>query len=111
MKRVKELSGLEIVTLQESQKHHKKGHFRNRCAAIELSNRGKSVTYIADLLETRPDTVYSWINRWEECGLVGLMILPGRGLKAKLDIFLQKNEQESLELIKKKSCFESSKIR
>jgi transposase len=102
MKRVKELSGGEIVTLQEAQKHHKKSHFRTRCEAIELSNRGKSVAYISDLLQTRPDTIYTWINRWEERGLVGLMIVPGRGIKAKLDIFLIENDEESLELIKKK---------
>jgi hypothetical protein len=40
MKQVKELSGTEIVTLQEAQKHHKKSHFRTHCEAIELSNRG-----------------------------------------------------------------------
>jgi transposase len=110
MKRVEELSGTEIVTLQEAQKHHKKSHFRTRCEAIELSNRGKSVTYISDLLQTRPDTIYTWINRWEERGLVGLMIVPGRGIKAKLDIFLIENDEESLELIKKKIQLNPQKL-
>jgi Winged helix-turn helix len=102
MKVVKELLNSELVTLQEAQKHAPKHHFRTRCQAIELSSRGKSVTYIADLLCTRPDTVYTWIRRWEAKGIVGLMILPGRGLKAKLDIFLSKSGKDSVDLIKKK---------
>jgi transposase len=102
MKRVTPLLPCELVTLQEAQKNAPKAHFRTRCHAIELSDRGKSVPYIADLLQTRTDTVYTWINRWESMGLVGLMILPGRGLKAKLNTLLIEPLQESVELIKKK---------
>jgi transposase len=90
------------VTLQDARKNALKAHFRNRCHAIELSDRGKSVPYIADLLKTRTDTIYTWINRWESMGLAGLMILPGRGLKAKLNSFLTEPLQETVELIKKK---------
>ena len=102
MKRVKPLLPIELVTLQEAQKNSPKAHFRNRCYAIELSGRGKSVRYIADLFNTRTDTVYTWINRWESMGIVGLMILSGRGLKAKLNRFLIEPLQETVELIKKK---------
>lgn len=102
MKRVKTLLPSELVTLQEAQKNAPKAHFRMRCQAIELSDRGKSVTYIADLFQTRPDTVYTWINRWESMGIVGLMILPGRGLKATLNTLSTSVLEESVELIKKK---------
>ena len=102
MKRVEPLLPSELVTLQEAQKNSPKEHFRNRCYAIELSDRGKSVPYIAELLETRTDTIYTWINRWETIGIVGLMIQPGRGLKAKLNDFLTEPFQEIVELIKKK---------
>jgi transposase len=98
MKQVNPLLLSEVVTLQEAQKNSTKAHFRTRCYAIELSNRGKSVSYIADLLMTRTDTIYTWINRWESSGIVGLMILSGRGLKAKLRATLE----ASVELIKKK---------
>jgi transposase len=102
MKRVKPLLASELVTLQDAQKHAVKAHFRNRCHAIELSDRGKSVPYIADLLKTRTDTIYTWINRWESMGIIGLTIQPGRGLKAKLNSLLNEPLQESVELIKKK---------
>ena len=50
------------MTLQEAQKHSYKVHFRNRCQAIELQNRGKSVAYISNLFKVRQEAVYSWIN-------------------------------------------------
>lgn len=106
MKRVNSLLPSELVTLQEAQKNALKAHFRTRCYAIELSDRGKTVPYIADLLKTRTDTIYTWINRWDSVGIVGLMILPGRGLKAKLLAPLQ----ESVELIKKKVALNPQKL-
>jgi transposase len=106
MKRVNSLLPSELVTLQEAQKNSPKAHFRTRCHAIELSDRGKSVPYIADLLKTRTDTIYTWINRWESMGIVGLMILPGRGLKATLLAPLQ----EFVELIKEKIALNPQKL-
>ena len=102
MRYVSKLTEFELVTLQEAQKNSMKVHFRNRCLAIELSSRGKSGVYIANLLSTRPETIYTWMNRWESMGITGLKILSGRGLKAKLDILLSEPELESVELIKKK---------
>jgi transposase len=102
MRYIKAIIEAELVTLQEAQKHSDKAHFRQRSLAIELSFRGKSVPYIADLLKTRTDTIYTWMNRWESSGIIGLMIAPGRGVKAKLDNFLTEPLQESVELIKKK---------
>jgi transposase len=113
MKRVKPLLDSELVTLQEAQKNSPKAHFRMRCSAIELSNRGKSVPFIADLFVTRTDTIYTWMNRWDTMGIVGLMILPGRGLKAKLDDLLTEKTTESaetLELIKKKVAANPQKL-
>ena len=103
MRYIKKLSDAELVTLQEAQKNSLKAHFRARCLAIELSSSGKSVPYIADLLNTRTDTVYTWMNRWECVGITRLKILWGRGLKAKLDILLTEPKLESIELIKKNS--------
>lgn len=113
MRRIKPLLASELVTLQEAQKNSAKAHFRVRCSAIELSNRGKSVSYIADLLVTRTDTIYTWMNRWESIGIVGLMILPGRGVKAKLDTLLTEQtteSEETLALIKKKVAANPQKL-
>jgi transposase len=104
MKNHAALTDSELVTLQQAQKYSNKFYFRNHCLAIELRlSRNKSVSYIADLLQVKENAVYEWLTRWESMGLVGLMILPGRGVKAALDLLLVEPTQESIDLIKKKS--------
>lgn len=98
-----ELTESELVTLQQAQKYSNKDHFRKRCLAIELRlSRKKSVFYIADLLQCKENSIYEWLTRWELMGIVGLMILSGRGVKAVLDSVLEEPNQESIALIKKK---------
>jgi len=63
-----------------------------------LSDEGWQVKEIAELLKTRTRTIYSWMNRWQTMGLVGLTILPGRGLKARLSI----QDKTMVEIVKKK---------
>lgn len=99
MKYIVELSDREVVTLEEGHKHGGKAHFRHRCLAILLRHKGKSVRYISDLLEVRQETVYDWTARWQTLGLVGLMILPGRGVKAPLDDFLNQANQVSSDFL------------
>ena len=107
MKKPAPLTEAELVTLQQAQKCSNKDHFRKHCLAIELRlSRKKSVAYIADLLQCNENTIYEWLTRWESMGIVGLMILPGRGVKGDLDSLLKEPTQESIEsieLIKKKS--------
>lgn len=102
MIKANQLTQTEVSTLREAQKNSDKAHFRNRCLAILLLNKGKTVSYISDLLNIRQEAIYKWSGRWVSKGLVGLTILPGRGVKAKLDSFLAPAMQESLDLIKKK---------
>ena len=103
MKKHQPLTDAELVTLQQAQKYSNKDHFRKHCLAIELRiSRKKSVAYIADLLQYKENTIYEWLTRWELMGIVGLMILPGRGVKAALDSLLEEPTQESIALIKKK---------
>ena len=103
MKKPRPLIEAELVTLQQAQKNSNKDYFRNHCLAIELRlSRHKSVAYIADLLQVRENTIYEWLTRWELMGIVGLMILPGRGVKATLDSLLKEPNEESITLIKKK---------
>lgn len=74
----------EILTLQEGLHHHPKPQFRRRCLAIELSARGKSVTYIKDLLQVPDKTVYRWFSRWEKDGIMGMYTVAGQGPKSAL---------------------------
>lgn len=77
------LGSWERKTLEEGYCHHPKHHFRQRCHALLLSDEGQTVPQIAKLFKTRTRTIYTWMNRWQNTGIVGLMILPGRGLKSK----------------------------
>lgn len=85
MRRILNLSSSEQATLEAGYKNSRKHHFRNRCHSILLSYEGYTVSEIAKLYKVRSRTIYTWFNRWESMGLVGLMILQGRGVKAKLD--------------------------
>lgn len=75
----------EKITLLECRKKHKKSHVRDRSHAILLSDEGKDVLFIANLFKVRTRTIYEWFNRWKANGIMGLMLKPGRGCKAKLN--------------------------
>jgi transposase len=81
-----QLSSEEVATLAEGAKHHRKAHFRTRCEALLLSDRGYKVVEIAQLFQVRPHTIRFWMDNWEQKGLVGLNIRAGRGRKAALPL-------------------------
>ncbi|MCH2081248.1 MAG: helix-turn-helix domain-containing protein [Saprospiraceae bacterium] len=92
------LSTAERTTLENGYKHHPKHHFRQRCQAMLLSDSGEPIPKIAELFKVRTRTIYTWMDRWTSSGIVGLMILPGGGVKSKLRI----NDSNLVELVKKK---------
>lgn len=93
-----QLSQPERITLEEGYEHHTKSHVRRRCQALLLSDEGWKVAEIACLHHVRTRTIYTWMNRWEQLGIVGMMILPGRGVKPKLSA----QDQAVVEIVKKK---------
>lgn len=92
------LTHSERETLEECYKHHSKSHVRQRCQSLLLSNEGWQVKHISCLHQVRTRTIYTWMNRWASIGLVGVMILPGRGLKPKLSV----QDKTVVEVVKKK---------
>lgn len=92
-----DLTKSERETLQNGYKYHTKAHFRQRCHALLLSDEGWQIKQIAKLYHTRSRSIYTWMDRWRDMGIVGLMILPGRGLKAKLSL----EDKDLVELVKK----------
>ena len=71
----------ELETIRDS---HEKSYMRERAAAILKMSEGQSPHYVATggLLKNRdPDTVYSWLDRYESEGVAGLQIKQGRGRK------------------------------
>jgi len=45
---------------------------RNRAKAILLSEQGKNVTELTDFFQVSHNTIYSWLDRWENEGFDGL---------------------------------------
>lgn len=80
------LTDAELITLQEGHKNGSQFQFRNRCQCLILSNHGKTVSELAQLFEVSNITIYSWFDRWEEKGIVGLLNGKGQGRKPILSV-------------------------
>lgn len=92
------LSDTDRILIENGIRNGKTHHFRERCRAISLSNKGHTIPQIAFLLEKRCETIRAWFNKWKLRGLAGLYIQPGRGLKPILKII----DQELIAEVKKK---------
>lgn len=60
-------------------------YLRERASAILQVAAGHSGKWVAEnglLRPRKPDTVYGWLNRYEDKGIAGLSIEEGRGRKA-----------------------------
>lgn len=80
-KKFVQLSREEIITLQEGIKNGAAHLFRKRCQCLILSNEGYEVKDLAEVLDLSPITIYGWLKRWEQGGIVGLRDKVGRGRK------------------------------
>lgn len=84
MKRVRLLTDPEILSLEYQYKNALQHHFRIRCKIILLSHQNVSAPKIAKRFEKDVDSIYNWINRYDESGLFGLHNRKGQGNKATL---------------------------
>lgn len=76
------LTSEEKADLIELRDHAEKPYLRERAAAIIQVAAGHSGRWVAlnGLLRPRqPDTIYTWLNRYEAEGIAGLKIRSGRG--------------------------------
>jgi transposase len=78
------LTDAEVLTLQEGQGKSANAVFRQRCSFLLLSYQGCRITQLAKLYQTRTHTIRTWFDRYEQMGIVGLRVLPGRGRKSVL---------------------------
>jgi transposase len=79
------LTSEEKADLIEMRDHAKKPYLRERASAILQVSEGRSGRWVAlhGLLRRRqPDTIYTWLNRYEAEGTAGLKIRLGRGRPA-----------------------------
>lgn len=78
------LAGEQRRELELARAYHERSYVRERAAAILKVADGMSARQVAlqGLPKSRdPDTVYAWVRRYQEEGLKGLLIKPGRGRK------------------------------
>ena len=79
------LTDEEKADLIEIRDHAKKPYLRERASAILQVSEGRSGRWVAlhGLLRRRlPDTIYTWLNRYQAEGIAGLKIRSGRGRPA-----------------------------
>lgn len=78
------LSSEQQHELEQVRDHHTKPYMRERATAILKIAAGIPGLQVArfGLFKARdPDSVYSWVHRYENAGLAGLEIRKGRGRK------------------------------
>ena len=83
-KRTLNLTPSDKAALEEMRDHDPKAYMRERAAALLKINDGYSAHHVAKhglRQERDPDTVYAWLNRYEERGIEGLKLKKGRGRK------------------------------
>ena len=99
MKYINNLTDEIIIALERIEKEDNRYKSRYRAKAILLSNEGKKVNEIADILNCNIRTIYRWYDRFEREEINGLYELKGRGRKPKLTI--ENDEKRVKEYIKK----------
>ncbi len=85
-KRFISLTDTEITTLIEGHKNGNQYQFRDRCQCLLLSHQGQSTNQLNTIFKVSLQTIYSWFDRWDLNGIVGLMNRPGQGRKVKLSL-------------------------
>ncbi len=83
-RRYLDLKSDDVRELEAIRDRHPKAYMRERATALLKINAGTSPHQVAQhgLLKARdPDTIYEWIDRFEDEGVAGLAIRQGRGRK------------------------------
>ncbi len=76
--RINPLTESDIISLEEAYRTSDKNHVRERCKCILMCNSGYDVKELSDFFETRRQTIYSWLNRWEFAGIDGFLSKSGQ---------------------------------
>ena len=71
--------------LRRFHKFSKKHEVRQRTKCILLSHKGYSINQLVDIFEVHLNTIYNWLDNWNEDGILSLYNLKGRGRKPKIN--------------------------
>jgi transposase len=78
------LTEAQKMELKDIRDHHPKPYMREKAAALLMIADGMSPHAVAQkglLVSRAPDTIYSWLDRFEAEGVQGLFVRKGRGRK------------------------------
>lgn len=79
------VSEQERAALENGLRTGKSHAFRMRCQTILLKAEGRNSKDVANIVGMCHVSVNSWLKRYKDAGLAGLLTKPGRGRKALLD--------------------------
>lgn len=98
MKKVEHITESEEENLKAIKKHHLKYRERERAMGIILSYKGYSPKEIGDIFDISERVVYTWIDNFNENGIIGLLTKKGQGRKS---ILTKEDEVKVRELVSK----------
>ena len=107
---IKNLTEQEIADLEQGRKAEGSYQFRDRCQAILLSFSGKTADEISSIYNVLTKSVYSWFDRWEKDGILGLKNKSGQGRKPKISID-NKEHSDIIEIAAKNAIETGANIR
>ena len=84
MKNITNLTPKTIAELENIIKFSDKFRTRKRAETILLSNKGKTVNEIVELLDLKKQAVWKWFRNFKKDGIECLHEKPGRGRKSPL---------------------------
>ncbi len=74
-----QLTDAQRQALQEGYQNGSKGRFRRRCHMLLLSDKGKTIAEIMDLLEVSRPSIHTCFNLYQASGIDGLQRSKGGG--------------------------------
>lgn len=83
--RVIELTDLQRKALEQGYREGKTHFFRQLCQMVLLKSEGRTSKELAAILGKCEPSINTWLDRWQEQGIEGLKVKPGRGAKPKLN--------------------------
>ncbi len=85
MRHIQNLSYESQNLLERLYKYSKKHEVRQRAKCIILSHKGFIINQLVEIFNVHLNTIYNWLNNWNDTGLLSLYNSKGQGRKLKLD--------------------------
>ncbi len=91
--------------LERIYKYSSKHEVRQRAKSIILSHKGFSISQLVEVFNVHLNTIYNWLNNWNNSGLLSLYNSKGQGRKsiiqAENEDFIRKSIKKNSKQIKK----------